>query len=129
MKRLLTLLGLLFPGSVRAVSITSYSWKCDGFLYCGSGQNAVGLITTKVIGTVSFFITPLAVVVFIYGAIRMIASQGDEGKEAGKKALIWASVGLAAALLTGAILRYLCDYLYVIGGAASGGANCSASWL
>ena len=116
MKRILILLGLLLPGSVRAVSITDYSWRCKGFLYCESpGRDAVAILTTRLVTIVSAFIGALAVVVFLYGAIRMVTSQGDEGKEAGKKALIWASVGLAAALLTGGILAFINGYLYQVG--------------
>ncbi len=117
MKRaLLATLGFLLPTSALAVSITdsAYGWSCAGFLYCG-GPNAVVALTANLILGVSLFIGPLAVVVFLYGAIRMIVSRGDEGKEAGKKALIWASAGLVAALLVGAIVRFIHDYIYVLG--------------
>lgn len=116
MKRLLILIGFLLPGAARAVSITNYSWQCRGFLYCeSSGKDAVAIIATRLVTIVSAFIGALAVVVFIYGAIRMVTSQGDEGKEAGKKALIWASIGLVAAILTGGIVAFINGYLYRVG--------------
>lgn len=116
MKRLLTLVGLLLPGVAHAVSITAYGWTCRGFLYCtSSGRDAVRIIGTRLIAIVGTFIGALAVVVFIYGAIRMVTSQGDEGKEAGKKALLWASIGLAAALLTGGIIAFINGFLYRVG--------------
>ena len=121
MKRFLFLLvGLTIPVPVFAgVDITSYGWSCNGFLYCGS-SDVVVLLNNNLIAGVSAFSVALAVVVFFYGAIRMVISQGDEGKEAGKKALIYASLGLAAALLTGGVIQFVCGYLFYLGGASAG---------
>ncbi len=116
--RLLSLvIGMVLPSVAYAQGyrITSTGWSCIGFLYCGSADNAVTVITGTIVNGVSAFIVALAIVVFFYGAIRMIISQGQEGKEAGKKALIWASVGLAAALLTSAILEFVTGYIYFLG--------------
>jgi len=117
MKRfLLSLLGLLLPTAVSAYSITDTGWSCDGFLYCGSGGDVVTIMTMTIVNGVAMFIGALAVVVFFYGAILMVTSQGQEGKEAGKKAMIYASLGLAAALLTSAIIAFVRDYIYYLGG-------------
>ncbi len=95
--------------------IVSTGWSCVGFLYCGSSDNAVTLLTGTIVNGVAAFIVALAIIVFFYGAIRMVVSQGQEGKEAGKKALIWASLGLVAALLTTAIIEFVTGYIYIIG--------------
>lgn len=110
-------IGMILPSAAYAAgySILTTGWKCTGFLYCGSSDDAVKTITIRIIEGVSVFIGALAIVVFFYGAIRMVISQGQEGKEAGKKALIWASLGLAAALLTKAILEFVTDYIYLLG--------------
>lgn len=115
MRRLLVTLGLLAPATASAVSITQY-WSCSGFLYCGGGTNAVVALAANLITGVAISIGALAVIVFFYGAIRMVTSQGQEGKEAGRKALIYAALGLVAALLTGAIIEFITDYLYLLGG-------------
>ncbi len=115
-KFLLALLGVLLPFPVFAgVSLTSYGFDCSGYLYCGS-SDVVTTMTTRIVSGVGMFIFALAVVVFLYGALRMVTSQGDEGKEAGKKALIYASVGLAAALLVTGIIQFVYGYIYYLGG-------------
>ncbi len=117
MRRLfLSLLGICVPASAYAYSITDTGWSCDGFLYCGSGSDAVTILTTTIVNGVAAFIGALAVVVFFYGAILMVTSQGQEGKEAGKKALIYASLGLASALLVAAVTAFVRDYIYYLGG-------------
>lgn len=116
MRRILpVILGVLVPSRVLAYRITDSGWSCTGFLKCGSSTDAVMQITLTIVTGVTAFIGSLAVVVFLYGAIRMVTSRGEEGKEAGKKALIWASLGLAAAILTAAVIRFVTDYLYYLG--------------
>ncbi len=116
MKRaLLFVTGLVAPALTHAVSITDYGWSCAGFLYCGSGVSAVTALSVNIIRGVVAFIVALAVVVFLYGAVRMVTSRGDEGKEAGKKALMYASLGLVAALLVGAVISFVTDYIYLLG--------------
>lgn len=116
MRRILpVIVGILVPIQAFAYRITDSGWDCRGFLKCGSSTDAVTQITLTIVTGVTAFIGALAVVVFMYGAVRMVTSQGDEGKEAGKKALIWASLGLVAAILTGAVIRFVTDYLYLLG--------------
>ncbi len=114
MKRLLILLGLFAPSSAAAISINGYGWSCAGFLHCGSGTDAVQTIATNITVGVTSTITALAVISFLYGAIRMASSQGGEGKEAGKKAMIWAATGLVAAVLTGGIILYVQSLIFSI---------------
>lgn len=114
-KKLLPIVGLLLPNVAHAYSIRDTGWDCTGFLECGGSGDAVVAITTNIIAGVAAFIGALAVIAFFYGAIRMITSQGQEGKEAGKKALIYASLGMAAALLTEGIILYVRDYIFYLG--------------
>jgi len=116
-KRLLPLfIGLLTPFTASAVRLTDYGFNCDGFLYCDSGTDVTNIIASRLVTAVGAFILSLAVVVFMYGGLRMTMSRGEEGKEAGKKALIYASLGLVLALLTGAIINYIFLALIEIGG-------------
>ena len=94
-----------------AVRLSDYGFDCSKFLFCG---NANPLITfsTKIVSAIAAFILPLAILVFLYGAILMITSQGEEGKETGKKAMIYASLGLVAALLAESIVLFIQTILY-----------------
>ena len=113
MKRsLVALIGILLPTVVHAYSITQTGWNCQGFLYCGTGGDLVTLLATSIVNNVWKFIGAVAVVAFFYGAIMMITSQGQEGQEAGKKALIYASLGLVCALLVRATIQFVCGYIY-----------------
>ncbi len=126
MKRLLIVLtGLLLPAKAFAVSITDYGWSCDGFLKCGSSQDAVTDITINIINTVFNTITVLAIIAFLYGGVRMIVSRGEEGKEVGKKAMMYAAIGLILAILTyngNRILRFVLEIIGTIGCGGSDGS-------
>jgi hypothetical protein len=115
---LIILLIGMFPSvaSAQGYRLTNSGWNCTGFLYCGSGTNIVFLLSQHIIVTVSAFIVTLTILVIAYGALRLATSQGQEGKEAGKKAIMWASLGLVAAMLTGAIIQFVTGYLYMLGG-------------
>lgn len=108
--------GLVLPTVALAAPyhLTDSGWNCQGFLYCGSGTNFVALITVRIVQGVTAFIGTLAIIVFFYGALKMVTSQGQEGKDAGKKALIWAAVGLFAAVITSFVIDYVHDYIYLI---------------
>lgn len=128
MKRFLaSLAGIALPAIAHAYSLTQSTWNCNGFLYCNSGgapPDVVAIIAQSTINVVFYFIGPMAVVAFFYGAIRMIVSQGQEGKEAGKKALIYASLGIVAAILVKATIQFVCGYLYYLGGSGNGAGIC-----
>ncbi len=114
MKRLaLILAGLSVPATAFAVQITQY-WDCTGHLKCGTSLNAVSDLAIRIVLVVSYFIGSLAVCAFLYGAILMIISQGDEKKEAGKKAMIWAAVGLALALTVALIRAFVVWFITTI---------------
>lgn len=123
MKRLLFFLsGLLLPASASAagVHLTDYGWDCTGFLRCNIPGDVFSFLLNNLITGVLSFIVLLATVVFFYGAFRMAASQGEEGKEVGKKALLYASLGLVLAILAGAIIEFVCGYVYLVGGTPGG---------
>ncbi len=125
MKRFLAcLIGLALPVIAHAAyDIRTTGWDCQGFLYCGGSlpPDVVAIIAGNIVNGVWMFIGSMAVVAFFYGAIRMITSQGQEGKEAGKKALIYASLGLVAALLVRATIQFVCGYIYYLGGGTGTG--------
>ena len=121
MKRCIAiLLGCSLPAIVIAapVHINAY-WACTGYLHCGTYDIVVYLLNNLIDG-VLYFIEALATTVFFYGALRMIFSRGEEGKEVGKKALIYASLGLVFAVLARETIAFVCVYLYKIGGTAVG---------
>ncbi len=117
---ILAVIGMIVPRVAYAAPyhLSQSGWNCQGFLYCtpfaAPPADVVVVITSTIVAGVAAFIGALAIVVFFYGAIRMIVSQGQEGKEAGKKALIWASFGLAAALLTGVIIAFIRAFIIAI---------------
>lgn len=119
MKRFLFIcLGCIVPLTAFAgldISSPIYGFDCTGFVYCNSASNVVTGISFKLIGWIQAFIVALAVVAFFYGALRMAVSRGDEGKETGKKALMYASIGLVAAILTSEIINFIRYYIYLIG--------------
>lgn len=130
MRKLLTATAgflLLVPTAVFAgVRLGDYGQPCPPFLVCtGDSLDVVTAISLKIITGVSTFIGALAVIAFLYGAILMIVSRGDDKKEAGKKAMIYGGVGLALGILCSGILHYVCTILYTIGG---GGGWLCAIW-
>ncbi len=125
-KYLLAYIGFLFPQSALAYRLTDSGWFCTGFVGCGTVSDGVAYVMGRLILIIGTFIFALTVVVFLYGAIRLVASRGEEGKEAGKKAMIYGALGFLAALLSAGIFRFVCGYLYLLGGTSP--ATCSALW-
>jgi hypothetical protein len=116
MKRLIALIGLLLPSAASAISINGYGWSCAGFLHCGSSTDVVEIIATNIAVGITATIGSLAVISVLYGAVRMAASPVQEGKEAGKKAIIWGCIGLACALLSAGILAYVRAFVFAVAG-------------
>ncbi len=128
MKKFLSLFtGFIIPQIAFAYRLTDSGWDCAGFVGCGTVTDGVMYVMGRLIFIIGSFLFALTVVVFLFGALRMTASRGEEGKEAGKKAMIYASLGFAAALLTAGIFRFVCDNLYLLGGAAPG-SMCVGLW-
>jgi hypothetical protein len=118
---LLPLVALAAP-----VSLSDYNQPCPSYLVCGN--DAVKIVALRIITGVSTFIVALAVVAFLYGAILMIISRGDEKKEAGKKAMIYGGIGLTLGIMAKAILFFICTILYTLGGGSGGTVTCSV-WM
>lgn len=114
MKRIIfTLIGICTPAMAEAISIRNY-FPCDPTIFfCGS-QNPVVELTANITAFVLSSVTAVAIVGFAYGGARMIFSMGGEGKEAGKKAMKYAAMGLVLAYLSGAILKYIVQLIYAI---------------
>jgi hypothetical protein len=118
MRRFLNILiGIFTPAAVYAqVHLTDYGFDCSQINApipgCGSGIDLTLAAAAKVSGTLLYIATPLATVILLYGAVRMIVSRGDEGKEAGKKAMIYGAMGLAFVTLSGAIVGLVNVYIY-----------------
>jgi len=113
---LLILLGSLMVVPVYAVSrLQDFGVDCPPFMECSDGVSVVIYLSGRLVMIANQFLRWLAIVGFLYGALRLIVSRGEEGKEAGKKAMIYASIGFALALLAGAIIDFVCDYLYSLG--------------
>jgi hypothetical protein len=116
MRRFILLtVGLFAPVTAYAVSITGYGWVCNGFLGCNTGANAVTALSAHLILAVNIIIIPLAIVVFLYGAILLIVSAGEERKEAGKKAMLYAALGLVFGILTDVIVNNIQSYIAILG--------------
>lgn len=137
MRRLLAVfLGIGLPVAAQAAGyhLTQSGWNCTGFVGCtgGTPPNLATFLTARIVALVfptsggPGFIFYLTVVVFFYGSLRLVFSRGEEGKEAGKKAMQFAGFGFAAALLISGIMRFVCDYIYTLG--ATGGNVCSMWW-
>ena len=102
---------LFIPIATHAVGLSDYGFDCSKFLFCNNA-NPISTFSLKIVSAIAAFILPLAILIFLYGAILMITSQGEEGKETGKKAMIYASLGLVAALLAESIVQFIQTVLY-----------------
>ena len=133
------ILGVFLPliASAQGFHLTDTGWSCTGFVGCGYSGNAVTFLTAKVIALVfpssggPGFLFWLVIVVFLYGALRMTLSRGEEGKETGKKAMMYAVAGFVLAIMVGMIMRFFCDYMYALGQGALptfGGGICAVWW-
>lgn len=70
-----------------------------------------------------------AVVVIVYGGIKMATSGGDESKFGeGKKIATYALIGVALAVMTDVIMRYV-RYVLIPGIAGGGALGGSCSWF
>lgn len=124
------LLGVLTPLVVSAYTLTDSGWDCTGFAGCSSyGGNLLSYAMNRILLIISTFLFALTVLVFFYGAIRMAISQGEEGKETGRKAMLYAAGGFILVLLLNGIFRFICDYLYALGeGSLLSASSMCAQW-
>ena len=133
-RRILTLgiplASFLLPWTVYAYDLAADTgWNCAGFVGCGSGGNIFTYLMQRLTLIVSTFLFTLTVLVFLYGAIRMAISQGEDGKETGRKAMMYAAFGFLCTLLLSGVFRFICDYLYGLGAGALGqNVGMCATW-
>jgi hypothetical protein len=119
---LLLLIGMFSPGIAYAQKhLSDYGFDCTKIEQygltipgCDSPIDLTVAATAKVAGTGLAIAAPLATVVFLYGAIRMVISRGDEGKEVGKKAMIYGALGLIFVTLAFGIVTMVKAYLYLL---------------
>ncbi len=117
MKKAFIMIGgllMLMPTPAIARSITEWGFDCSMFLFCGAAESIPNIAIPRIANAIFSVLVPVAVIVFMYGGIRMIVSQGGEGKEAGKKAMMYAAVGLALAAISFLIIKFVNDLVYMI---------------
>lgn len=126
MTSILSFIGSLLVTRAHAagVRLTDFGWDCTGFIKCGTSQDAITDISLRVITGVRNLIIALAILIFLYGALLMIISRGEEQKEAGKKAILYACFGVVLAILAHVIGLFVCGYVYLLGSGNPG--MCSA---
>ncbi len=103
MRILAIIIGTLLPSTVFAFSLTS-AFDCTGFLYCGQ-NDIVSILNATFIQNLARNTLDVASIAFLYGGLRMAMSQGEEGKEEGKKALIYGALGYMLATLSYAVVK------------------------
>lgn len=85
---------------------------CEAVGGCGTGTFLISNVANRIIDTLSTFIGGIAVVAFLWGAIRMTTSGGEEeGKTAGRNTMIAASVGIFLAILGKAIVFFVQNFV------------------
>ncbi len=138
LRMFLLLLGTLLPvtafaGVAGGFDIRQTGFDCSGFIGC-SGGDFVSYFVARVFslllplpGYGFGFIFYTALAVFLWGALQMVLSRGEEMKESGKNAMLYALLGVVLALLASGILSYICGYIYAVG-ATGGGGFCTAIW-
>ena len=86
------------------------SAACSG---SGPGITFVLQLANNVIGFITQFIGAVAVAAFIWGAVKMDSSGGnDEGRTQGIEIMKTACIGLFFALVGHFILLFVCDFVY-----------------
>ena len=79
---------------------------------CGAGKFFIIQLANRAIDLISTVIGAAAVVMIIWGAIRIITSGGnDEGKTQGRQIIINALIGLALAVLAKVIVYFVADFI------------------
>ncbi len=117
----LAIIGVIAPATTLAADgkhLINYGFDCKKIGLpipgCGVSIDLVTAATEKVVATGLVIATPLATVVLLYGALRMVISRGEEGKEAGKKAMIYGAMGLVFVTLAYGLVKAVEAYLYLV---------------
>jgi Type IV secretion system pilin len=137
----LFLFGTLLPFTAFAAIARGFNihrdtdFDCTGFIGCEIDDDFVSYFVARVLSLLLplppnydlGFIFYVALAVFLWGALQMVLSRGEEMKDSGKNAMIYALLGITLALLASGILSYICGYIYAVGGTSDGGF-CLAIW-
>ena len=75
------------------------------FPHTNVGSGGVAFLALKITDIILRTIGGLAVVVILWGALRII-TQGEEGMTEGKKIIMYAAIGLIAAMCADAVVIY-----------------------
>jgi len=79
-------------------------------------QGIVGVIVDQIINPFFYLIFGLATLVFIFGVVEMMASPDDsEGRENGKRHIIWGIIGASIMIGTGGIIRIIMSFWGISG--------------
>ncbi len=116
MNRLYLFLGLLLtPGVTYATNpFRQYCNQIHGG--CSSGSGFLVALGIKMVHLISVLIAGGAVIVIIYGGIKLMTSAGNEqGKEDAKKILGYAIAGLIFALAGEAIIFFVNSFMVQVG--------------
>ena len=116
-KLFLACIGFFIPTIAYAQKhLTDYGFDCKGVGMdlpgCGSAIDLTTAASQKIFNFGYAIAGPLASIIFLYGALRMVISRGDEGKEAGKKAMIYGALGLVFVLLSWSIVKLVETYIW-----------------
>lgn len=122
MKRFLLALGLWtlpFVASARSIG-EWFPCNPDAFVGCnwvGAGAGAAAALMNSLNLRIAGLIWGIGVLVIFYGAIRIITSRGNsEALEQGKKAVLWAVIGIILMTLALPVINFIWDFFYLIGG-------------
>jgi len=77
----------------------------------------LGRVSQHVLNPIIIFLFTVAVLVFVVGIVRFIASAGDEaGRERGKRSMMWGIVGLFIMISVYGIIRLILATFEISGG-------------
>ncbi len=113
MRILLLCIGLFLPTTTYAFNLDDH-FSCAGFLFCGGSSDIVAFLSSRTTYIVSDIIYWACVFAFLYGGLRMTMSQGEEGKDEGKKAMTYGLVGYVLAVLTISVINTVYYFIYEI---------------
>ena len=122
MKKLIQRAGLsLTTATSLALAYANHAWAqsfggpipaLPGTAAPGTDANSIRVVIIKVLIAVLNFLALVAVIVVVIAGIRLIISQGeDEAKDAAKKTIIYALVGLVIVLFARVIVSLVTGYL------------------
>ena len=102
----------MFGSLIEKVQAQNYSQYCGHLPNCGSGNEFLAQLFAGLYNMVVPLFSVSAVLVIIYGGIRLSASAGDEGgKDAAKRIIKFGLIGLGLGMATGSIGKFLEIYI------------------